>query len=101
MEARNETLKFHQHAGSVFRIWSGYWCSLELPIPPIHFLCPGASNDLFFVVGIGNSELFGFLDNMQKNSEFQFIGTGDWLLSPYEWLGHWNCFIATSRKTFK
>lgn len=100
MGSRNETLKLHLHAGSVFRVWSDYWCGLELPVPPIHFMRSGASNDLFFVVSIGNTELSEFLDHMAQNNEFLFQPTGDWLLSPYEWFGHWNCFIASPRNSY-
>ena len=100
MEARNETLKLHQHAGAAFRIWSAYWCDREIPVPPLHLLRPGVSNDLLLATGLGNSELSEFLDAMEQNNEFQFFLTGDWPLDPYEWFGHWSVFIASPRASY-
>lgn len=100
MEARNETLKLHQHAGSIFRIWSAYWLDRELPVPPIHLLCPGVSGDLFFATGLGNSELSQFLNDMAQNNEFQFLPTGDWLLNPYEWFGSWSIFFTSPQNSY-
>ena len=91
----DEIANHRRHVGSVFRIWSSHWANKSAPIPPIHFLRIGGKSDLFFTTGATHSEVSEFVNANQGNAEYHFDHSSDWPLSPFDWLGHWECFIAT------
>ena len=81
-------------AGEVFRLWCIYWESKSDKVPPLALVRGEANPELFFVSSATEPELKGFLDSVAKSHDYRFSEIGDWLVSPYEWFGHWTFFCA-------
>ena len=96
---RTETKRNHYLAGVVWRLWSDYWAGSNQIIPPIAFLRTGGNNEVFLATGATRTDVAAFVAQHKNNPDYLVRFTGDWLLDPYEWMGHWNCFYVQPRRT--
>lgn len=99
MSSREQIVSAHQMAGTVFRIWSDYFMKVSGVIPPLTFVKEGANGDEFFATGATEEVVADFLKFVSENPDYSFVRIGDWIVSPYEWFGHWSFFCASKRRS--
>jgi hypothetical protein len=100
MNIRNETIRNHYLAGVSWRLWSDFWANQpDHMIPPITFLRTGGNNEVFLATGATRTDVAAFVAQQSNNPDYLVRFTGDWLLDPYEWMGHWNCFFVQPRRS--
>jgi len=98
MDNRAETQRNHYLAGVAWLLWSDFWAGSDQMIPPITFLRTGGNNEVFLATGATRTEVAAFVAQHKNNPDYLIRSTGDWLLDPYEWMGHWNCFFVHPRR---
>jgi len=98
MDERDETKTNHYVAGVAWRLWSDFWASSNQMIPPFKFVKTGGNNEVFIATGATHGEVETFVAQHKNNPDYEIRQTGNWMLDPYEWIGHWNCFYVHPRR---
>jgi len=98
MDERDEVRRNHYLAGVAWRLWSEFWANSDQVTPPFTFLRTGANNEVFIATGATFAEVESFVVQQKDNPEYEIRRTGNWMLNPYEWIGHWNCFYVYPRR---
>jgi hypothetical protein len=97
MDSRTETRRNHYLTGVAWLLWSEYWSGKNQLIPPLTMLRNGANNEVFIATGATKSDVDGFVNRHFNHPDYMIRATGDWMLNPYEWIGHWHCFFINPR----